>query len=139
VTAPEPRHSPTPFRERSLGVKIVLAGVIPAALGAVAGILLGVSTIAYVAIGVLAAVGAFLSGFEHDNAWSGADRGFIAGAVYGIALLVAHAVAGTTAKVSLGTFPPFLVIITALVGMFLCAAGATREGHAAERADKPVG
>jgi hypothetical protein len=121
-----------------LGVKILLAGVIPALLGALAGVLLGVSTIAYVAIGLVAAVGSFMAGVEHEDAWSGADRGFIAGAVYGIALLVAHAVAGTHAKVALGSFPPFLVLITALVGMLLTAAGATRDARPAERVDERV-
>ena len=103
-----------------------------------AGVLLGVSTIAYVAIGVLAAVGSFVAGFEHEDAWSGADRGFIAGAVYGIALLIAHGLAGTHAKLSLGSFPPFLVVVTALVGMFLTAAGAIGEGRPAERVDKQI-
>ncbi|MGA9858273.1 MAG: hypothetical protein WBQ18_10460 [Solirubrobacteraceae bacterium] len=121
------RHSPTPFAERPLGARILLAGVIPAALGALAGILLGVSAVAYAAVGLLAAVGSFVAGFEHRTAWSGADRGFVAGLVYGIALLVAHGLAGTTATVSLGSFPPALALVTALVSMFLTAAGATRE------------
>jgi hypothetical protein len=120
------RHAPVPFRDRSVAAKVVLAGVLPAALGAVAGILLGASSIAYAAIGLLAAVGSFVSGLEHDNAWSGADRGFVAGVVYGTALLLVHALVGTHAKVALGSFPPALVVVTGLVGMFLTAAGATR-------------
>jgi hypothetical protein len=120
------RHGPVPFRDRSLPVKILLAGVLPAVIGAVAGILLGVSSIAYLAIALLAAVGSFLSGLEHPDGWSGADRGFVAGVVYGTSLLLVHAVVGTHATVALGSFPPALVVVTALVGMFLAAAGATR-------------
>jgi hypothetical protein len=120
------RHSPVPFRERSRPVQILLAGVLPALIGALAGFLLGVSSIAYLAVGLVAAVGSFLSGLEHENGWSGADRGFVAGAVYGTSLLLVHALVGTHAKVALGSFPPGLVVITALVGMFLAAAGATR-------------
>jgi hypothetical protein len=127
ITQPVPgRHSPVPFRDRSLPVKILLVGVAPALVGAVAGILLGVSSIAYLAIGLLAAVGSFLSGLEHENGWSGADRGFVAGVVYGTALLLMHALVGTHATVALGSFPPALVLVTALVGMLLAAAGATR-------------
>jgi len=120
------RPGPVSFRDRSLPVKILLAGVLPAVIGAVAGILLGVSSIAYLAIGLLAAVGSFLSGLEHADGWSGADRGFVAGAVYGTSLLLVHAVVGTHATVALGSFPPALVVVTALVGMFVAAAGATR-------------
>ena len=64
-----------------------------------------------------------ISGFEHQDGWGGADRGLVAGAIYGTALLVAHAIAGTHAKVSLGSFPPLLAVITAIVGMLLSALG----------------
>jgi hypothetical protein len=121
------RHAPVPFRERSLPVKIVLVVVLPAIIGAVAGILLGVSSIAYLVVALLAAVGSFLSGLEHEDGWSGADRGFVAGVVYGTVLLLVHALVGTHAKVALGSFPPALVVVTALVGMLLAAAGATRD------------
>ena len=42
---------------------------------------------------------------------------------YGIGLLVVHGLIGNTAKVSLGSFPPLLAVITAIIGMFLGAAG----------------
>ena len=78
-----------------------------------AGILLGVSSGAYWAIGALAALGALVAGFEHLDVRSAALRGLIAGAVYGVALLLAHAIAGTDAKVSLGDFPPLLAVMAA--------------------------
>jgi hypothetical protein len=114
---------PTPFRERPRAAQVVLGGVVPLVIGAVAGILLGVSAVAYWIVAVLAALGAFLSGFEHRDGWGGADRGFFGGLIYGVALLVAHAIVGTKAKVSLGSFPPFLAVITTIAGMLLAAAG----------------
>jgi ABC-type Na+ efflux pump permease subunit len=114
---------PVLFRDRSRPAQIVLGGVIPAAIGALAGVLVGVSAGAYWAVGALAAIGGFLSGFEHQDGWGGADRGLVGGFIYGVALLVAHAIAGTDAKVSLGSFPPLLAVVTAIVGMFLAAAG----------------
>jgi hypothetical protein len=45
------------------------------------------------------------------------------GAVYGIGVLLAHAVAGTDAKVSLGSFPPFVIVIDAVAGAVLSAIG----------------
>jgi len=125
---------PTLFRDRSRPLQIVLGGLIPAALGAGAGILLGVSSTAYWIVGAIAAVGGFLSGFEHQDGWGGADRGLVAGFIYGVALLVAHAIAGTEAKVSLGKFPPLLAVITAIFGMLLTAAGGRLARHLRERA-----
>jgi hypothetical protein len=115
--------SPVLLRDRPLAVQILLGGVVPALLGALAGVLIGVSAGAYWAVGAVAAVGGFLSGFEHRDGWGGADRGFFGGAFYGTALLVVHAIVGTHAKVSLGSFPPLLAVITAIVGMFIAAAG----------------
>jgi len=114
---------PVLFRDRPRPVQIVLGGVVPAAIGALAGVLVGVSTGAYWAVGVIAAIGGFLAGFEHQDGWGGADRGVVGGAIYGTSLLIAHAIAGTDAKVSLGSFPPLLAVVTAIVGMLLGAAG----------------
>jgi hypothetical protein len=119
-----PISEPVLFRDRSRAAQLVLAGVVPAAIGALAGVLLGVSAGAYWAVGALAAVGGFLAGFEHLGAGEAAKRGLIAGAIYGIALLVAHEIAGTEEKVSLGELPPFLVVITAVAGALIAAAGA---------------
>jgi hypothetical protein len=130
VPAPEPGsgherrlYAPTMFDDRPRAAQIVIAAVIPTALGALAGILIGASATAYWILGVVAAIGAFLSGFEHRGGWEAADRGFFGGLFYGVALLVVHALVGTEAQVSLGSFPPLLAVITAIVGMLLAAAG----------------
>ena len=112
----------------------MLGGVVPVVVGAIAGILVGVSSPAYWVIAILAGIGAFLSGFEHRDGWGGADRGFSGGLIYGIALLVAHAIAGTHAKVSLGSFPPLLAVVTAIIGMFLAAGGGRLARAQRERA-----
>jgi hypothetical protein len=114
---------PMLFRDRSRAKQIALGGVIPLAIGALEGVLVGVSSTAYWIVALLAAVGAFVSGFEHRDGWGGADRGFIGGLIYGVALLVVHWIVGTDAKVSLGSFPPLLAVFTAIIGMLLAAAG----------------
>jgi hypothetical protein len=129
-------YSPVLFRDRPRPVQIVIAGVLPTAIGALAGVMVGVSTGAYWAVGAVAAVGGFLAGFEHLDGWGGADRGLAGGVIYGAALLIAHAIAGTHAKVSLGSFPPLLAVVTGIVGMLIGAAGgrvarAQRERHGA--------
>ena len=55
-----------------------------------------------------------------------------------MALLVAHAIAGTTAKVSLGSFPPLLAVVTAILGMFLAAAGGRMARTQREREAGPA-
>jgi hypothetical protein len=116
-------YSPPLFKDRPRPVQIILGGVVPAALGALQGVLIGVSSLAYWIVAILAGVGAFVAGFEHRDGWGGADRGFFGGLFYGIALLVVHGLIGNTAKVSLGSFPPLLAVVTAIIGMLLGAAG----------------
>jgi len=116
-------YDPVLFRDRPRPAQVALGGVVPAIFGGVAGVLIGVSSGGYWAWGLLAAIGSVVGGFEHEDGWGGADRGLVAGAIYGVALLVVHAIVGTHAKVSLGGFPPFLIVITAIAGMLLSAAG----------------
>lgn len=114
---------PPLFRHRPRPLQIVLGGVVPLAFGAVVGIVLGVSAGLYWALAVLAGIGAVLAGFEHQDGWGGADRGLVGGAIFALGILLAHWIAGTHAKVSLGGFPPFLIVIDAIAGMFLGALG----------------
>jgi hypothetical protein len=116
-------YDPMLFRDRPRSAQIVIGGVVPAIAGAVAGILVGASTGAYWAYAGIVAVATVIGGFEHQDGWGGADRGLVGGAIYGTSLLITHAIVGTHAKVSLGSFPPFLAVVTAIIGMFLAAAG----------------
>ena len=116
-------YSPELLRDRPRPVQILVSGVIPTALGALQGVLIGASVAAYWAVAALALIGAFVSGFEHRDGWGGADRGFFGGLFYGVALLVVHKLAGTSAKASLGSFPPLLAAVSALAGMLAAAAG----------------
>ena len=117
------RYAPPPFNERSEAQKVVIGAVIPALVGALAGFLVGASAAGYWVVAVLAGVGAFLGGFEHDGGWDAADRGFFGGVIYGTTLLLVRELIHNHATVSLGSFPPFLVIVTALFGTLLSAAG----------------
>jgi hypothetical protein len=116
-------HAPPLFRDRPRSIQILLGGVVPLAFGAVVGIALGISAGVYWGLSVLAGLGAILAGFEHQDGWGGADRGLVGGAIFGAGILIAHAIAGTHAKVSLGSFPPLLIAIDAIAGMLLGALG----------------
>jgi hypothetical protein len=128
------RQSPPLFAERARSEQIILGGVVPLIFGAVVGVILGISTGVYWALAGLAGVGGVAAGLEHRDGWGGADRGLVGGALFGLGVLVAHAIAGTHAKVSLGSFPPFLIVIDAIIGMFLGALG----GRIARAVRKPL-
>ncbi len=128
-------HMPTPFRDRTRSAQVLLGGVVPFAVGALAGVMVGVSAPAYWAVGAVAAIGGVLAGFEHRDGWGGADRGLVGGALYGVGLLVAHGIAGTDATVSLGSFPPLLAVVTAIIGMLLGALGGRLARGARDRAE----
>jgi apolipoprotein N-acyltransferase len=117
------RYAPVLLRDRSRPAQIVIGGLLPVAIGALAGVLVGISAAAYWLIALLAALGAFVAGFEHRDGWGGADRGFFGGLFYGTALLLAHTLIGNRARVSLGSSKPLLVVLTAIIGMLLSAAG----------------
>ncbi len=133
-------YDPPLFRERSRTAQAIGGAVVPAVIGALAGVLAGASVPAYWGVGALAGVGGFLGGFEHRDGWDAADRGFVGGAIYGSALLIARVVIGNHSKVSLGTLPVLLALVTAIIGMLLSAAGGCiarirREHAAAARRD----
>src|SRR3954452_15290776 len=131
--------TPVLFRDRSRPAQVVLGGVVPLAIGGLAGGLGGGWAPAYCVVPVLAAAGGFLSGFEHRDGWGAADRGLAGGALYGTALLVVHALIGTEAKVSLGSFPPLLAVVTAIIGSALAAAGGRMGRLRREREGQVVG
>jgi hypothetical protein len=112
-----------PFSERARETQVLIAVVIPFVFGAIVGVVLGTSATVYWILSAIAALGAVLAGLEHPGPRSAAIRGLVIGAIYGIGVLLAHAVAGTHAEVSLGSFPPLVILIDAIAGAILAAIG----------------
>ena len=97
-------QTPPLFRDRPRPVQIILGGVVPLVFGAVVGVVLGVSAGGY--WGSLRSREWADSGrLRAPGRVGGADRGLVGGALFGLGILLAHAIAGTHAKVSLGSFP----------------------------------
>jgi hypothetical protein len=114
---------PPLLSERASEAQILLVIIVPLLFGALAGVFLGISAGVYWALAALAAIGGVLAGLEHPGPAGGAKRVFVGGALFGLGILVAHAIAGTDAKVSLGSFPPLLILIDAVIGAILGAIG----------------
>jgi hypothetical protein len=122
------------FKDRPRPLQIVLGGVVPAVLGALAGILIGVSAPAYWALSAVVAIGGFLAGLEHRDGWGGADRGMVGGAIYGTSLVLVHWATGKDEKVSMGSSRVLFVITLTIIGILLGAAGGRLARFRRERA-----
>jgi hypothetical protein len=120
---------PTLLRERSENAQVWLAVIVPLVFGTVVGIFLGTSATVYWILLVVAALGALLSGLEHEQVKEAAGRGAVAGAMFGLGILAAHQLAGTDAKVDLGSFPAALILIDAIAGALLAALGCWLSGR----------
>jgi uncharacterized membrane protein len=114
---------PTLIRDRSENTQVVLVVIAPLLFGAGVGVVLGISAGFYWALLAVATLGALLSGLEHGEVQEAAERGAVAGAAFGLGILAAHQLAGTDAKVSLGSVPAFLIVIDAIAGALLAALG----------------
>jgi hypothetical protein len=112
------------LHERSRGVELVLLVVVPSVGGAIGGVLLGVSEIAYLVFSALAIAAGFLGGLEHRGGWNGFYRGLIGGMEFGLFILIAHGVGFDSEPKALLPDPDvLLVVITTVLGCLLGALG----------------
>jgi uncharacterized membrane protein YedE/YeeE len=114
---------PPLLSERPPRTRIVLAIVVPFLFGVIAGVFVGISAAVYWVLAALAAIGGILAGIEHPDPASGAKRVFLGGALFGLGIVLADAVSGADAKVSLGEVPALLIVIDAIIGAALGAIG----------------
>jgi hypothetical protein len=123
--------------ERPLAVQVLFAHLVPLIFGAVCGIALGASKPVYIALNILAAIGGFLAGLEHDGAADGASRGAAGGVLFGAGILIAFRLAENPAKVELPDPQVILVVVTAVAGTVLGAVGGGLRRAAERRAVRP--
>ncbi len=132
----EERHSftrPVYLLDRPLALRVLLAVVVPAVFGMVVGWALGQSQTLYVALSIVAAIGAYVAGFEHRGGGEAAIRGFIAGLCFGGGILLIHHLTGDRATVKLPHPELILLAVTAVIGAVLTSFGS---GARAQREEK---
>ena len=107
----------------------ILRATVPAVvLGILAGIAASKSSGLYVLLILLAIAGSVLAGMEHRSPGDAAQRGFGAGVVFGVAVLIGHGLISGTAV----SLPHPLIlepVIAALVSIALFAIGAQRRSR----------
>ncbi|TML06223.1 MAG: hypothetical protein E6G41_08350 [Actinobacteria bacterium] len=109
--------------ERPAGEQIFIVLVLPAAFGAICGVLLGISGAVYTVLTVLGILGGIAAGYDHPTASEGALRGVAGGSLFGTFILLAHAITGEHAKAKLPEPHIFLPIATTLIAVALGAIG----------------
>lgn len=125
---------PPLLSSRALPLQVLIAGLVPAAFGALCGWVLGVNKVAYIILAVpVAILGGVAGGFEHKVPRQGALRGFIGGALFGGFILIVHELTGKAAKTKLPDPPIVLAAVTAVFGAALGALGGSWRRDAEER------
>jgi hypothetical protein len=120
------RRLPLPplLEERPWPVRIVLAGIIPMGFGFLCGAILDSSKSAYLGLQVLAALGGYFAGFEHELPHHARIRGVLGGLLFGGFVLIGHQVAGGTDHGLIPDPEPVMLVLTALLGAVLGMLGA---------------
>src|SRR3954447_15565004 len=121
---PPPLLSDRPRHEQ-----VISALVAPVVFGSIAGILIGVSSAAYLVISLLAFVGGILAGYDHVGAAAGAKRGILGGTLYGAFTLIAHEIDGSELKTDLPHPGIILVVAVGILGALLGALGGWLRGR----------
>lgn len=130
---------PPLLEDRSAGEELVLVVVVPSLFGAITGVMLGVSEVAYLVLALLGIAGGYAAGLEHAGPRFGAYRGLVGGMQFGVWILLAHGVFfDSEPKAELPHPEILLVAITTIFGVGLGALGARHRARATARADTPV-
>lgn len=115
---------------------MLLLVVAPSVLGVFTGLALGLSEGVYLFLNVIAAVGGVLAGLEHRGARGGALRGVVGGLLFGVFILLTHALSGAPAKATLPSPLMLLVVFTGVAGALLGTLGGFIRGRSSENAER---
>jgi hypothetical protein len=110
--------------ERPVAVQVLLAGIVPMAFGFLCGAILDSSSTVYLVLQVLAAIGGYLAGFDHDLTRHALIRGLIGGLLFGGFVLIGHHVVGGEDHDLLPDQELVLLVFTAGLGALLGMLGA---------------
>jgi len=115
------KHSPL-FSTLPRSTQVQLASG-PLLFGMVCGFLLEATAGGYWVVSTVGLLGAVSGGMEHSGAPAGARRGLAMGSLFGIGLILAHAIARQGELVTIPHPAGLLILVTSVVGTLFGAAG----------------
>jgi hypothetical protein len=89
----------------------------------VCGFLLEATAAGYWVLSTVGLLGAVSGGMEHSGASAGARRGLLAGALFGVGVILAHAIAREKEIVTIPHPAVLLILVTSAIGMLFGAVG----------------
>jgi hypothetical protein len=113
--------------------QLQLAVLGPLLFGMVCGFLLEATAGGYWVVSTLGLLGAVSGGMEHPGAPASARRGLLAGSLFGIGMVLAHAIARERELVTIPHPAVLLILVTSVISTLFGAAG----GAARSRLKKP--
>jgi hypothetical protein len=125
---------PPLLSSRPRGVQAVAVVVPPLVGGFLTGATLGWSAGTWVIANVLATIGGFLAGFDHDRLGEAARRGALGGLLFGLALVLADALVVSDRVAKIADPPILQAVVTLIAGTLLAIAGAWVRNRIALRA-----
>jgi hypothetical protein len=115
------------------------AVVVPPLIGGfLTGATLGWSVGMWVIANVIATIGGFLAGFDHDRLGEAARRGAIGGLLFGLSLVLADALVVDDRVARIASPPIAQAVLTCVIGTLHAVAGAWVRNRIAARADAVV-
>jgi hypothetical protein len=127
--------SPLPplLSDRPPGLRALFMVVLPLIGGFVTGAMLGVSVAAWAIANVIACIGGFLAGFDHDSFAGAARRGALGGLLFGAALVLADALVVSDRAAKIADPAIAQIVVTTLAGTLLALAGTAVRARLARR------
>jgi len=112
------------FAQLPRAIQVQLAAIGPLLFGLVCGFVLELDQAAYWGVSALSVLGGIAGGTEHGAIRSAALRGVVAGACFGLGVVIANAASDRPALAPLPSPAAALILITATAGAGLAAGGA---------------
>jgi hypothetical protein len=113
--------------------QLQLAGLGPLLFGMVCGFLLEASAAGYWVLSTVGLLGAVSGGMEHSGARAGGRRGLLAGSLFGVGVILAHAIAREREIVSIPHPAVLLILLTSVIGTLFGAAGGAARSRLEQR------
>src|SRR5437588_10514839 len=130
--APARIHTVT-FAQLPRPIQVQLAAIGPLLFGLVCGFLLEINAAGYWVASALGVVGGLVGGTEHSTTHTAALRGAAAGTCFGLGVVVANAASKGRPLAPLPSPPVLLIVVSAVAGTGLAAAGAWLSSRRADR------